>query len=167
MTAHVVDANVINAFQTERKSENSSFATSAIEKCFSQGFIALDADGHCQQEWMDCAEGAWPTALSDWIADMFQKELLQLVRVSCDNMFKELSALGIPKKDHKWVRLARCSGSRYLITDDIDLIDPAKKLSATAQKLSAIKISGRGPVCKHLKKRYQIVVACPEAFMKT
>lgn len=164
MSAFVVDANVINLFQDERINDKLEFGAATIEKCSKLGFIALDEQGHCQQEWLECAGGTFPLALSDWIAEMMRMGLIRLIRYNCSSMHQELSSLGVPKKDHKWVRLARSSNSNDIVTDDIDLFDPAKKNSASSAAKQKIKLAGKGPVQKTLKKKYNINVSCPEKF---
>lgn len=159
MTPFVVDANVMNYFQRERLLGEQGEAWNAIEAIKSVSSIALDADGHCEAEWLECAGGAVPLALKDWIADMLASEKIQLFNFNCDNMFKELGALGVPKKDHKWVRLARSAPSDFIVTEDIDLFDPTKKC-ATNEKKQELKHAGSGPVAKHLRKTHKIVVTC-------
>lgn len=165
MTAFVFDANVINIFQNERVRGEEGDAHLAIGYATSQGHLALDADGHCQQEWTDCAGGSPPLELADWIADMLQREKIHLYRFKCDNMFKELSGIGLPKKDHKWVRIARSSNSDHIVTEDIDLFDPTEK-GCSSERAIQIKQSGNGVCAKYLRKKYEIEVRCLENFVK-
>lgn len=160
MKAHVVDANVMNAFQKERLLASEGPACAAINAMTNGHFIVLDEGGLCQQEWVDCAGGTFPLALNDWIADMLIVQKIRLGLLCEDSMHKELSVLGVPKKDHKWVRLAKGTQSDIIVTDDIDLFDPTKK-SSSSKIIAAIKSNSSGPVAKHLRKRHGITVLTP------
>lgn len=164
MRPSVFDANVLNLFQSERFRDVEEHGHAAIAAARELGFIALDEDGHCMSEWIECAGGTHPLALKDWIADMLALEVIQLVPMTGETMFRELAGIGIPKKDHKWVRLARSSASNFIVTDDIDLFDPKRKKNCTLKMAQKIKESGSGPAAKHLRKKYGIKVVCPRKF---
>ena len=159
MVGSVVDSNLINLFQDERAREIEDEAHAALDAIFTNGHIVLDDSEQCQTEWMSCAAFAPPIALADWIADMMQKEKIQLKPLTCGSMHKELTGLGIPKKDHKWVRLAISADSPLIATNDIDLIDPTSKKSGAVTR-AKIMASCKGPVSKYLKKSYGINVLC-------
>lgn len=161
MTPFVVDANVMNLFQQERYSAEFGIAHEALEAILASSFVALDADGQCEAEWLSCAKGKPPLDLQDWIADMYVQEKLRLFPYTCDSMFRELSGLGIPKKDHKWVRLARSSSSDVIVTNDIDLFDPSRKKDCNSKIKDRIKENRSGPVCKYLRKNHRIEIICP------
>lgn len=158
MIPFVVDSNVMNYFQQERVCSTPGMAHEAIATIVQIGSIALDTEGQCEAEWLECAGGVEPLALKDWIADMMVSERIQLHNYKCDSMFKELSNIGIPKKDHKWVRLARSVPSNYIVTEDIDLFDPQRKKNCTAAAKEKIKESCKGPAAKYLGKKYNIKV---------
>lgn len=162
MTPSVVDANLINLFQSERTQAIEEVAHAALAAILANGFIVLDESQHCESEWLSCAVGTYPLALADWIADKLREEKIQLIEFTCNSMYQELNRLGIPKKDHKWVRLARSANSPLIATDDIDLIHPEMKERCDSKRLKGIKLSGKGPVAKHLRKVYGISVKCPE-----
>lgn len=162
MTPYVVDANVMNLFQSERFKGETGPASESLDLMTLHSFIVLDAGGHCQDEWIACAGGKPPIALEDWIADMFVRQKIQLVPMISDSMHQELTGHGIPKKDHKWVRLARSSSADVIVTEDIDLFDPTKKNACTAPAKAKIKSSRKGPVAKFLRKAYKIDVICIE-----
>jgi hypothetical protein len=159
MNPFVVDANVMNYFQIERV-KGVSQAHAAIEAIFSISSIALDADGRCQQEWLDCAAGTFPLALSDWINDKLIEQKIQLYSLKNQPDYKTLMKLGIPKKDHKWVQLSVSSEAIALVTEDIDLIEPSKKSNSTAKQREEIKQNGRGSVAKSLRKDHGVTVLC-------
>ena len=159
MNIFVVDANVINYFQKERISDSPDEASEAITEIFSQGAIALDPAGHCLNEWEECAAGEYPFALSDWVTDNIALGNIQYFEFCEHNLFRALIALGIPKKDHKWVRLAIGSDGKKIVTEDIDLIEPKSK-KANAKTISDIKLSGKGTASKTLKKQFGVNVMC-------
>ena len=106
---------------------------------------------------MDCAAGKFPFALSDWIADQFLSGKLRYFALAPNTCYKYLLKLGMPKKDHKWVRLAIGCGGKIIITDDVDFFDPSKKRSDAATK-EKIKINGNGPCSKNLRLEYGVEV---------
>ena len=75
-------------------------------------------------------------------------------------MFRELTGQGVPKEDHKWVRLARSVPAEFIVTEDIDLFYPTKKKNCSAKLKAKIKATCVGNVAKHLKKSYGIHVIC-------
>jgi hypothetical protein len=158
---YVLDANVMNLFQKERLEQISGHAHRTIELVTQDCCIALDDGGHCQQEWLACAGGAHPIALADWIVDMMVDGNIRMFSFCKSSMYKELTGKGIPKKDHKWIRLALGSGSELIVTDDIDLFDPTRKNCCSEEK-NAIKRNGTGPISKFLKKTYGVSICCPE-----
>ena len=162
MMPYVVDANVMNMFQSERFNGAAGLACSALDEITDNSFIVLDETGHCKDEWISCAGGKPPIALEDWIADMFVRQRLQLATFINDSMYQELNNQGIPKRDHKWVRLARSANANVIVTEDIDLFDPKKKNACTSAAKAKIKSGRKGPVAKYLKKSYKIDVICVE-----
>ena len=69
MTPHAVDANAIHQFQEERIKSAPGDAHACVEAITANDCIALDEGGLCLQEWVDCAGGQFPFALTDWVAD--------------------------------------------------------------------------------------------------
>ena len=162
MRPHAFDANAIHAFQQERKSEANGPARAALERIFNGDCIALDEDGLCLQEWLDCAESAVPFALGDWVADQMIHGRIRSFPLCTENLRKMLLNLGLPKKDHKWVRLAIGCGGNLIITNDIDFFDPKKK-NASAQQKKKIKENG-GSCSKFLQKKLGVEVTCMVRF---
>lgn len=158
MAVFVVDANVINKFQGERLADP-GLAHEALASIFSCGHIALDEGGQCRQEWIECAAGTHPFALDDWINDRLVDQAIQLYPTTPDSMHKALTALGMPKKDHKWVRLAIATAAASLVTEDVDFIDPTKK-KADEKTKSKLKATCKGPVSKALRKCFGVQVMC-------
>lgn len=152
----VVDANAINQFQKERASEPDD-GVRAIELILEHSYIVLDEGGHCKQEWMDCAAGSFPLALADWLADQLAAGRVRIVEMIKNPPFKALRQIGVPKKDHKWIQLAVTDNSKFIVTNDIDLIEPKAKNSSNQIK-DRIRSQCRGSVQKFLDKRLGITV---------
>lgn len=156
---YVVDSNVMNYFQIERKNDEYGTFQNAIDIITTNSSIALDDGEICMKEWLSCAEGAYPLALSDWINDMLVAQKIQLFEMSSDPKYNVLKNLGIPKKDHKWIKLAYGSNSEHIVTEDIDLFDPKKK-NASQKVKKKIIINCKGPVARFLKKKGIEVICC-------
>ena len=93
---------------------------------------------------------------------MLIQEKIRLYRLKGADLFKPLTALGIPKPDHKWIRLAISADGKAIVTEDIDLFDPKKKKNCSADLKKEIKSTRSGPVCKFLRKSLSIDVICIE-----
>lgn len=157
MCKFVVDASAISAFQKERISGESAMATTAMGLISKKTPIVLDAEGHCLQEWMDCAAGTHPFALSAWVADQFTAGTIEYGSFCPDTLHKTLNGHGLEKKDHKWVRLCAGATAPYLITNDIDFFDPTKKKGDTKTRIK-IMSDRTGPCAKFLRKKLGIEV---------
>lgn len=161
MTPYVIDANAIHAFQEERINGVEGEAHLALRSIFMSDCVALDEESICIQEWIDCAGGAFPFALTDWISDEIVSGHIKIFSLSDNTCRKLLLQLGIPQKDHKWVRLAIGCNGRKLVSGDIDFFDPSKKQASRSVK-QAIRSARRGPCVKALKKAYRVDVLCLE-----
>jgi len=160
MNNFVVDANVIGYFQQERLHGEGKFHA-AMEAVQSKGVIALDDAGHCKQEWLDCAAGAYPLALADWISDKLVEQKIVLFQFCDENLHQQLTKLGIPKDDHKWIRLAIGAPAVCIFSEDIDLFSPQRKNSSKKER-DKIKSNCGGPVPKYMKRKHGISVICEE-----
>lgn len=161
MNAFVVDANVVHVFQEERVREDPGIGSAAISAVFGIGFVALDAEEKCQTEWMNCALAKYPLNLMDWIADRMVDGKIKYWPLGDQPSFKEMTAQGIPKPDHKWIRLAKSSSAVAVITNDIDLID-CKLKKASAKIKAKVRASGRGQTKRYIKKQTGADVICCE-----
>lgn len=161
MTPFAVDANAIHAFQEERISGVESVGHAMINRIFERHLIALDEGGLCLQEWLDCAGGAVPLALSDWVNDQLAVGLIRQYRLS-RSIHKELQNIGLPQKDHKWVRLAIGCEGRTIVTNDVDFFDP--KLKNSNENLKNNARQNGGACSKILKKKYDVEVVCIRKF---
>ncbi|WP_265529272.1 hypothetical protein [Sphingomicrobium marinum] len=141
----------MNGFQNERAKDVVDEHIEAIEAILEAGHIGLDEGGHCEQEWLDCAAGAHPLALKDWIADKRVEQKIRPYEMPTDPDNKSLNALGLPRKDHKWIRLAKCSDAEAIISNDIDFLD-CKKKRANAKAKAKIRENESGATSKWISK---------------
>jgi len=163
MTAIALDANAIHAFQDERLNAVDGEAHAAISRIFEEGCIALDLEGQCLQEWTDTAAGHIPFALTDWVNDQLATGNIRLFQTR-GSFFRDLNSLGLPKKDHKWVKLAISCDGKTIVTNDIDFFDPTAKSATEAKKL---KLKERGGKCsKALSKKYGVSILCMVRFAR-
>ncbi|WP_447762210.1 hypothetical protein [Sphingopyxis panaciterrae] len=161
MLAFVVDANVVHVFQEERIREKPGVGCAAISAIFGAGCVALDSDETCQAEWLNCAMAKYPLNLMDWIADRMVDGKIRYWPLGDQPPFKELTAQGIPKPDHKWIKLAKSSAAVAVVTNDIDLID-CKLKKAPAKVKAKVRAAGRGPTKRYIKKKTGAEVLCCE-----
>lgn len=161
MTPYVVDANAIHAFQQERITRSAGLAHAAIEAIFAADCVALDKEKLCLQEWIDCAGGKVPYALMDWVGDELVNGRIRFYGLADTACRKQLQGLGLPKSDHKWIRLAIGCDGRKLVSGDVDFFDPGKK-KASAKEKEALRLSRSGACCKALRKEFGIEVMCLE-----
>ena len=158
MKAFAFDANAIHAFQQERIADHYGNAQIAVERAFADGCIALDDEDKCLQEWLQAAEASFPFALSSWVADQLAMGTIRLFSMARMNVYRPLNSVGLPKDDHKWVKLAISCDGRIIVTNDIDFFGPTAKLANEQTKL---KLKQNGGKCsKFLKKSYGIDVKC-------
>lgn len=159
MTPFVIDANAIHAFQQERIREAPGLAHDAIEAIFSAHCIALDVEKLCYQEWIDCAGGTFPFALIDWISDNLVAGKINFFEMAPNSCKRQLTNLGLPQKDHKWIRLSIGCAGRRLVTEDIDFFDPTKKTAKSHVK-AQLKADRSGACAKGLRKDFDVSVMC-------
>lgn len=163
MNAIALDANAILVFQQERLNGMNGDGHAAVQRAIEYGCIALDIDGACLQEWIDTAEGHAPFALSAWVDDQLAMGNIRLFETK-GNLFRALNAIGLPKKDHKWVKLAISCKGRIIVTNDIDFFDPRAKKAPEEKKL---KLKEKGGRCsKALAKSYKVSVYCMIRFAR-
>jgi hypothetical protein len=163
MRPHTVDANVMALFQRERITGERTGGVETIETICSNDCIALDNEKLCLQEWVSAAQGSFPLALTDWISDMIVAGKIKYFGLAPNTCRKSLLKLGLPKDDHKWIRLALGCDGRIIITADIDFFDPSKKKAKAEEKL-AIRRNGNGKCSKGLRKEFGIDVVDVFAF---
>ena len=100
---------------------------------------------------MDCAAGTYPLALDDWVADRLIEQKIWLYENGNEPRAKALFSEGLPKKDHKWVVLAKTCEAKAIISQDIDFID-CKNKCANAKVKAKIRGRESGPTKKWIKK---------------
>lgn len=148
----VVDANVINAFQTERLCGDPGAVNEALAALLKVGHIAMDEGNLCKQEWVDCAAGTYPLAITDWFNDRLVDQSIQLYPLAKSPPRKALLQIGLPRKDHKWVLLAASASALAIISEDIDFLDCTKKTAHPTVKLK-IRRTCKGPTQKWILKQ--------------
>ena len=161
MTPFAVDANAVHDFQRERIEQRKGIAHSAIDAILGEHCIAMDQEKLCLQEWLDCAGGKFPFALTDWIADQAAVGRIRFFPLSSNTCGQSLRKQGLPQKDQKWVRLALGCGGRKIVSGDIDFFDPTKK-NASSRTKGSIRQKRKGPLSKFLRKEYDVEVMCLE-----
>lgn len=157
MNPHVIDANAIHVFQQERIQGAPGRGHARISAIIESDCIALDEEGLCYQEWLDCAGGSVPFALADWVADLAIYGQVRRYSLADNKCRTKLLSVGLPAPDHKWVRLAVGSGSKILITNDIDFFDPTKKRADEKTKRK-IREAGTGPCAKLIYRNFGVTV---------
>ncbi|MCA0256083.1 MAG: hypothetical protein LCH47_05735 [Proteobacteria bacterium] len=160
----VIDANCLKYFQDERVAGTSGVYSAMIGKVQEKGCLAVDDEGHAQQEYNDCCRpSAVGLNLCDWIADQIVERFIVLFPMD-KSASVDLKKLGVPKKDQKWPAIAKGAQADFILTEDIDLFDPKAKAFKSAAK-AKIKAGG-GPVSKYLAKQHGINVSTAEDFLK-
>ena len=157
MRPFAVDANAIALFQRERVRNEPASGVAAIEAISEKNCIALDNEKLCLQEWMDSAKGSFPFALADWISDMLVVGKIRYFCLAPNTCRKQLNSLGLPKDDHKWVRLALGCTGNVIVTGDVDFFEPSKKKAKSSVKLDIIN-KGSGTCSKSLKNDFAVDV---------
>ncbi|WP_143040440.1 hypothetical protein [Rhodobacter sp. 24-YEA-8] len=152
-------------FQDERLNGEEGAYHEMINCAFTKGSVAIDLDKRAEQEYYDCCKPSVAGInLQDWISD----QLITGKFIYCihdDSAKRKLREMGVPAKDLKWPAIAIGSGADLIITNDIDLFDPAAK-NYTSKKKDQIKRDG-GPVSKYLRKNHSIEVSKAEHFIST
>ncbi len=162
MSLSAVDANCICHFQRESIVGEPGLYHQAIERLLQDGQLVLDEGGLCRQEWLDTASGPIQLNLNDWINDLIANNQLSLAAITpVGRHRKQLSSLGVPKKDHKWFALCRDSTAATFLTEDIDFYDPREKLAGDGRR-RRVMLSGSGPVKRFFRAEAGTEVTCCE-----
>jgi hypothetical protein len=150
-------------FQEERITGDTGKFTEMIARAIEKGCIAIDDQGHAQQEYNDCCKpSSVGLNLCDWIADQIVSRNVLMFKMD-RSAEKKLKELGVPRKDQKWPSIAKGADASAIVTEDIDLFDPkAKSYKASAKK--EIRDNG-GPVSKFLYKKHGISVLTCNNFL--
>lgn len=132
----------------------------------SAGGILMDDGGIARQQYISMKRPYAEELYNVWAEAGTTKGWLKLIDLSGkDAMHKPLKALGLPKSEHIFFRIAVHGAANYIISLDIDFFDPTKKKADSKSKQKAMA-SGLGPVCKAMKKSYGISICCPAKYLE-
>lgn len=156
----VIDANSIKLYFEERILNGGGAIVDQVHEFLGDGFIYMDVGRMIEQEWLDCSSFAKHAAqnLADWIADHQQSGKIRLGEFKADAAkTKRLRALGLRKKDLKYLLAADQFGAYAVVSNDSDLFDPQLKAQhpKTREKAMARR---NGPVCKYARRQLQVEV---------
>jgi len=160
----VFDANCWRAYVDEKMVGESGVGASMFESRAAEKKILFDADKLMRQQYISLKKPYSGELFDNWFEGTFFDGGIDIVEIKGKtNIYNELKNLGIPKSEHVYFRVAVHGGATFLVSIDIDFFDPTKKKAGETEKRKLV-LSGRGPVCKHMKKGYSVVICCPEVF---
>lgn len=137
--------------------DDSSDGALFLSAVFDRGFLAIDSEGRAMQEYEDTAKpGALREGLTTWIADQALHGRVLAFEID-HSQNKAIRELGLPKKDWKWIGIAIGSGSKIIVTEDIDLFDPTEK-GCGAKRREAIMSGSSGKLAHFCKKKLGVLV---------
>lgn len=130
--------------QVDRVSESYGPPTVALNHILANSYMALDDGLLCQQEWSECMPGPFGEEFKSWMDQLIVLQKIRYLPVQAPvQLGKSCGALGLPKKDHKWVKLCSHQCVHFLVTEDIDFFDPKlKKAPAEIKNKAKAKLSG-------------------------
>ena len=155
-----VDSNCMVEMQNDRVSEAMGPATLALNHILANTYIALDQGMQCQQEWLECMPGPFGEEFKSWIDQLIVLQKVRYLPVRAPaQLGRTCAQLGLPKKDHKWVKLCDHHCVQFLVTEDIDFFDPTMKRAPAATK-ERIKRELCGPMRRMIKGATGAEVIC-------
>lgn len=153
-TPMVVDANCIVEYQKERIQSCKGPAHVALDHIFDNGWIVVCEK--CLNKWLSSASGSGHLALSDWLNNRLVDRTIRLIpQVTNGDLATSLRKLGLPKEDAKWFQVAENQKAYGIVSEDIDLFEPAAKKRKDAQKKREER---RGAVADFARKNLGIQV---------
>ena len=162
---NVFDANCWCLYVDDEIRESDGVGRAIFATAKLKGGYLLDSGGHGRQQYIDMRRPYAEQIFDLWAEGVVMSGHLKLVDLDGkDNLFKELSEIGIPKKEHIFFKTAVHGGAAFIISADSDFFDPSKKKCGEEEKI-ALLASGRGPVCKHMRKKHDITICCPTTFV--
>jgi hypothetical protein len=148
--------------QIDRVSESCGPATVALNHILATTYIALDDGMQCQQEWLECMPGPYGEEFKSWLDQLIVLQKIRYLPVRAPAQLGRACAQGgLPRKDHKWVKLCSHDCVHFLVTEDIDFFDPTKKAAASATK-TRLKHNLCGPMRKMIRRATGAEVICIE-----
>lgn len=162
---NVVDANCWYDYVSEDLAKTIGIGTAVFKRAEATGGFLLDAEGIIQQQYIDAQKPYAQQLFESWLERVVLMGALRLVElVGRDNLYKELSSLGLPKKEHVYFKVAVHGRGTFLVSRDIDFFDPSLKKEGGRKRAAALA-KANGPICKHMKKVHGVTVCCPDAFV--
>jgi hypothetical protein len=156
----VVDANCFKGYVDCIISQVENIYQLAFERIFSSRHIALDEGGLIGQEWRECTGGFSNIFVGDLIAGWEAEGKVVYLKYERDaNAAKRLRELGVPKNDARLILFALGQGIVYILSDDIDLFEPARK-GCTHNQHQHLVLNRNGSVCRFVEKEWGICIFC-------
>lgn len=132
-----------------------------------QLLLFLDEGEIIEHEWRNVVDRLW---FDTWLAGEFARGKIRTIAVPPNGKLRrELLALGFPvrrSRDIWYVRtaceakvLAGTTEEMTLVSEDLDFYEPREKGAAHKRRMKILLASG-GAVSKHLRREYQVLVAC-------
>jgi hypothetical protein len=161
---HVFDANCWRIYLDEKLASCAGVGCKMFEPQKLGIKILFDASFLMRQQYISLRRPYAEELFNHWFEEALIKGRIDLIDISgVPNLFAELKALGVPKGEHVYFRVAVHGKASWLISLDSDFYDPRKKKIGEQAKEKLVR-SGSGPVCRHMKKKYALVICCPEVF---
>lgn len=162
---NVIDANCWHDFVSEWVDKDHGIGTQVFASAKAHGGLLLDAENLMKQQYVSSKRPFAEQLFDSWFEQTFQAGHLTLITIAgTNNCHRELTGLGLPKKEHIYFRVAIHGGAERLVSRDIDFFDPSKKGVGGEQREKLMK-KANGPVCKHMKKAYGVEIFCPSEFV--
>jgi hypothetical protein len=127
--------------------------------------ILFDAGQLMRQQYISMKRPYAEELFNNWFEQSVLNRMIDVIELKgVANLYKELVALGLPKAEHVYFRVAVVGKATLLVSMDSDFFDPTKKAPGAKEKLAILQ-AGNGPVCRHMRKGYKVTICCPEAFV--
>lgn len=163
---NTIDANCWCKYVEEKIAEAPEWGESVFAVAETNGGVLLDDGGLCKQQYIMMKKPYAEQLFDSWAEAATLSGRLKLVDISGkNNFYKELTDIGIPKGEHIFFRVSIHGDANYLVSADSDFFDPAMK-GAGAEAKMALLASGKGPVCKHMKKNFKVTICSPLNFIE-
>lgn len=163
--SNVIDANCWKLFIDEKMAEVEDIGHKLFGVAATSGGILFDDGNIVRQQYIDLKKPYSEQLFDIWFEECVTMGSVHLIEVpNSANIVRELKALGVPKVEYVYFKLAIAGSANYIVSIDVDFFDPTMKMAGSKKKLSIIS-KGVGPVCKHMKKVHGVYISCPEAFV--
>jgi hypothetical protein len=157
-----VDANMMVQFQRERVLQTYGQASTCLDRILMNTYLALDEGDLCVIEYYQSLPGALSEEIKSWITQKINDGKLRLLPFgNYQQAVQRCKQAGLPRKDHRWIKLCTHDCVTHLLTDDIDFYDPTAKNGSQSEKARA-KIKRKGKMLKIVEKEAKVNVFCPD-----